>query len=192
MTRATETGETNTAIPVLSRLTTVYIPAEDRVRVSGRIGQGRVVVIWLTLRLLNRMVPMLTEWLEKQDAEVPRADLLQSVKQERARSQHTEKTRQETSQGEDVTVPADSPDAEWLAVSLELKQRDERLYLVFKDQGKDPEHVVALPLQPVQLRQWLNILRAAYRAGEWPVSVWPDWMEEPQAASAMTTSTSLH
>ncbi|MGM0632796.1 MAG: hypothetical protein ACQETO_06425 [Pseudomonadota bacterium] len=192
MSESTEVIDTRPTIPVLSRLTTVYVPVEDRVRVSGRIGQDRVVVIWLTLRLLNRMIPMLTEWLEKQDTAVPRGDLLQSVKQERAHSQHVEKAREDAGKGENVTVPADAPDDEWLALGLEFKQRDERLYLLFRDQPKDPGHTVALPLQPVQLRQWLNILRAAYRAAEWPVTVWPEWLQEPEAAASMTSSTSLH
>ena len=44
----------------LQRITTEYDEREDRIRVSGQLAQGEAVVLWLTQRLLNRLVPHLT------------------------------------------------------------------------------------------------------------------------------------
>ena len=51
---------------VLHRLTTDYVEEEDRIRVSGASANGDTVVLWLTQRLLNRLVPHLTAWLAAQ------------------------------------------------------------------------------------------------------------------------------
>ena len=43
----------------LQRCTTEYIATEDRLRLSGEIGTQSTVVLWLTQRLLNRLMPPL-------------------------------------------------------------------------------------------------------------------------------------
>ncbi|GAB4270445.1 MAG: hypothetical protein Kow0065_20260 [Methylomicrobium sp.] len=188
MNKTADQGTVASSVPVLSRITTVYIPTEDRVRLSGQVAPGRVVVVWLSLRLLNRMVPMLTEWLEKQDADLPRADLLQSVKQERARDQLLERARQD---GE-LPVPAEQPESDWLARSVDVQQRSDRMQLIFKDQPSPPQRLAALPLQPLQLRQWLNILLTAYAQAQWPLDVWPEWIREQVGVHKPRLASYLH
>ena len=55
---------------VLERCTTEYAEDEDRLRLSAELANGNTVVLWLTQRLLNRLVPHLVQWLEKQTAGV--------------------------------------------------------------------------------------------------------------------------
>ena len=43
----------------LGRVTTVYVDVEDRFRLSGEAQDGLVLVLWLTQRLLCRLVPHL-------------------------------------------------------------------------------------------------------------------------------------
>ena len=43
----------------LHRITTEYIDSEDRIRLTGQLASGDTVVLWLTQRLLNRLVPHL-------------------------------------------------------------------------------------------------------------------------------------
>ena len=38
----------------LTRLTTEYVPSEDRMRLAGETGPEASVVIWITRRLLDR------------------------------------------------------------------------------------------------------------------------------------------
>lgn len=50
----------------LQRITTEYRAQEDRLCLTGERANGDAVVLWLTQRLLNRLVPHLTGWLEQQ------------------------------------------------------------------------------------------------------------------------------
>ena len=52
---------------ILTSFTTEYIEQEDRLRLVGSFEQGKVVV-WLTLRLLQRLLPLFVRWLEQQQA----------------------------------------------------------------------------------------------------------------------------
>ncbi|MBC7859879.1 MAG: hypothetical protein H7Z39_14125, partial [Burkholderiaceae bacterium] len=76
----------------LQRITTEYVGVEDRIRLSGRddaddAGDGRTVVIWITQRLLQRLLPVLVEWLERQDGATLRADIARSFAQQAARAE---------------------------------------------------------------------------------------------------------
>lgn len=51
---------------VLQRVTTAYLENEDRLRLTGKLADGDIVVLWLTQRLLSRLVPHLTTWLARQ------------------------------------------------------------------------------------------------------------------------------
>ncbi len=55
----------------LKRMTTQYIGLEDRFRLTGEFGEGETVTLWLTQRILRRLLPPLLEWLAQA---VPRAD----------------------------------------------------------------------------------------------------------------------
>ena len=63
----------------LQRITTEYNEPEDRIRLSGELAQGDTVVLWLTQRLLNRLVPHLTAWLSQQLAPASSIPSVQAV-----------------------------------------------------------------------------------------------------------------
>lgn len=170
----------------LSRLTTVFHPGEDRLRISGQITDGRVEVIWLTQRLSNRLLPVLIEWLEKRESGAPRADLLQSVKQ------HSAQIQQAQSENEAV-VPAENAEIEWLALSLDIQQHTDKLRVIFKDSPKNPARTAVMELPAMLLRQWLNVLLLAYTQAEWSLEKWPAWMlEQIKPAKSPTSSRALH
>ena len=52
----------------LQRITTEYDEHEDRLRLSGELSDGSSVLLWLTQRLLYRILPHLTQWLGQHDA----------------------------------------------------------------------------------------------------------------------------
>ncbi len=45
----------------LQRITTEYVELEDRILLAGELGNREAVVVWLTQRLLQRLVPVLHE-----------------------------------------------------------------------------------------------------------------------------------
>lgn len=175
--------------PLLSKLTTVYVPAEDRIRISGDIGNNKVVNIWLTQRMLNRLLPHMTQWLEKlNNPSTQRADLLQSIEQQQAQSKHSERVQA----GQDTPVPPDEPHQEWLSLSVDIQMPENAFRLIFKDQEKNPTKLAVLQLQPVQLRQWLNVLFTVYKQGQWPSDAWPDWMQEQTLPAKAPAGKALH
>lgn len=169
----------------LQRITTQFIEVEDRIRLTGQVGEGQTVVLWLTQRLLQRLVPHLCQWLEKQIPVKPqepplRAQVQQSFAQQKARA---EIERQ-------APVRAEAVSLAWLVCSVDLKSGPLGARLVFKG-GNDAERVT-LGLSPKSLRQWLGILHDQYRAASWSSTIWPVWMEESRPARGSAPVTVLH
>lgn len=161
--------------PVLSKVTTQYDPVQDRIRLSGQFKNDKICVIWLTQRLLNRLIPHVTGWLEKQqDDNTPRGDLLNSIQQQRAKNKHAERVEQ----GLDTAVSADEAETEWLAQSLDIQLPASGVRVIFKDKAKEAEQMAVLELSPLLIRQWLNVLMANYKKAEWSHNAWPEWMQE--------------
>ena len=163
----------------LQRITTEYVEREDRIRVSGELADGRAVVLWLTQRLLNRLVPHLAAWLTGQVApassipcvQATHQDIVQSFAQQAARAQLAP----------EPPVRASSPIASWRVDSVDIAQGEDALVLTFKGEaGAQAE--LKLTAQP--LRQWLGIVFEQFLRGQWPTTAWPAWM---QAACPETT-----
>lgn len=155
----------------LQRLTTEYVEIEDRIRVSGELAGGGTVVLWLTQRLLDRLVPHLTAWLVRQGAaasgipsvEAVHQDVVQGFAQQAARAQLPPA----------APVRAASPQAAWRVDAVDITQGEDAVLLVFKGEG-GAQAVLHLAAQP--LRQWLGIVFEQFLCGAWPTTAWPDWM----------------
>lgn len=151
---------------VLERITTEYIDTEDRIRLSGEVGNDVPVVIWLTQRLLQRLLPKLLQWLENQNADMPHADILHGFAQQAAKAELAPQ----------APVLAGSDSTAWLVQSVDIEQSEQAVSLTFYGvNGQDP---VSLALAATPLRQWLSIVYDAYLKAEWPIEVWPGWLRE--------------
>lgn len=149
----------------LERFTTEYIEFEDRIRLSGELTQGETVVLWLTQRLLNRLVSHLTAWLEQQKGDSEHAQVLLEFQQQAA------------IQALKPLVPVQTPtDSQGVLVrSVDIASSAEAVQLGFKEQEGGP--VLGRIVLPADaLRQWLGIVHGQYLRGEWPTTVWPAWM----------------
>lgn len=154
---------------MLQRLTTEFVDVEDRLRLSGQDADGRVQVLWLTQRLLNRLCPALCQMLERA-GKGPHAGLLQGFEQEAARARHEPQ--------EPVQVPeqADS----WLVQAVDVTPTADGYLLRFRGTQEGQQASVLLPDTP--LRQWLAIVLEHYRRAGWPGADWPEWMDPAGAA----------
>lgn len=149
----------------LARVTTEYVAVEDRIRLSGESGQAAPVSIWLTLRLLQRLLPLLLEWVEGRDgAAALHSFALHSFAQQAARA--------ELAPQAPVRPPADH--AAWLALEVELVRSPRSVRLTLR--GAADGQAASLELTPKPLRQWLGIVHDAYVKGGWPLDAWPAWM----------------
>ncbi|MDX1491410.1 MAG: hypothetical protein R3332_08990 [Pseudohongiellaceae bacterium] len=147
----------------LKRITTEYVGSEDRFRLTGQLSEEEVVEVWLTQRLLLKLLPHHLNWLEKQsDSSLPK-EIVQSFAQQAAKAK-LKKEAPVTSKPETVS---------WIAHAVDLAPGDKAFQMAFK--GK--EDAAALRLNPTQLRQWLNIVRQIWQQASWPMDIWPEWME---------------
>jgi hypothetical protein len=152
-------------MPLLVRITTEYIDAEDRIVVRGEVEDDHPVMIWLTCRLLDRLIPHLCLWLEKRYAHLPSADVVLGFAQQEAQGQLVPQPPVEIS----------GKHLQWLVTAVDLQPGDEQIRLVFK--GEDSRGM-SVDFAATPLRQWLAILHHAYGAAQWPEGAWPGWMTE--------------
>jgi len=162
----------------LKRFSTRYVESEDRVRLTGRLDDGAPEVIWLTQRMLQRLIPALLQWLEGRGSESSHRQVLHAWAQQKARA--------DLVPGLPIQ-PADDSRA-WVARSAHIAKRAKGIRLTFKGTG-DEQVFVTFTVKG--LRQWLNIVYAAYARGGWPDDVWPDWIRE-SAAPQETPASALH
>jgi hypothetical protein len=175
---------------VLQRITTEYIDSEDRIRLSGETTPNQTVVLWLTQRLINRLVPHLLTWLEQQTvvsgglgADL-RSDVINSFAQQAAMS----------SLEQQEPVQVHTAHSSFLVHSVDVTVNQEVLRLTFKGQPKSnpstPPLGASVSMQTLPLRQWLSILHEQCRLGGWvPTTpeaagtVWPEWIQARHAGS---------
>jgi hypothetical protein len=164
----------------LQRVTTEYVDVADRIRVTGELPSGQPVVLWLTMRLLNRLLPPVLQWLERSMPDVGHAQMMLGFEQQAARAALEDQAP--------VLALADSDT--WLVIEIDVNLTDQQLQLRFK--GEAPKQQVALTLDGQSLHQWLNILHEHYRLAEWPMAVWPAWMDESKAPEPARPLASMH
>jgi len=147
----------------LARLTTQYSDIEDRIRLSGEVENGSPLVLWMTHRLARRVVPAFVEWLEKQNADLPMAEVRQEMAQQAAEA------------GLEPQAPVKAPGETngWRIDAIDLTFSGEAVRITFKN---DTGGKAQLDLGATPLRQWLGILRGCFERGEWPLDIWPDWL----------------
>jgi len=147
----------------LQRITTEYSDLEDRIRLSGETENAATIVVWLTQRLLERLLPVLLQWLEQQNAATSHAEMLHDFAQQVAKAGLIPQ----------IPVQAGADSMAWLALSVNIAQSEQAVSLTLRGiDGQD----VNLTLTANPLRQWLAILHTAYCNAGWPLAVWPEWM----------------
>lgn len=155
----------------LQRLTTEYVDAEDRLRLTGEIRPGETQELWLSQRLVMRLLPHLFLWLEKQGSTAFPAEIEQSLEQHAASA----------NLGDEAPVQRSGGRA-WLVEAVDMTAGDHVLRLSFRREG---EEAVSLTLSALHMRQWLTILRTLWNVAEWPLAVWPEWMAEAQVSTSL-------
>lgn len=153
----------------LQRITTTYVDAEDRLRLTGELNSGVTLEVWLSQRLLLRLIPHLTLWLEQRGTTAFPTEIEQALEQHAAsKNLSAEAPVQHTGEG-----------SSWLAQAVDMNAGDHAMRLAFRRDGETP---VTLTLTVQALRQWLSILRMLWVQAEWPADVWPEWLTSSQQA----------
>lgn len=173
-------------MPTATRFTTRYEMSEDRVKLSLELPDDNVQILWMTRRLLSRMVPHLLDRLQgigpiasgptetQQQAMAGNSDAVQRFNQEAAVSAIARQPAVTPSE----KTPA-GPVA-YLITSIDVRSGPQVIVLDFKS-GERVLH--SLPLGEDALRQWLSIVYSQYKAGGWNEAFWPNWIHGPEATN---------
>ena len=161
----------------IQRFTTEYMDVEDRIRLAGEVHASEPVVLWLTQRLLLRLLPHLLDWLEQQSSADVRGVLVQGFAQQAALA-HIKPQ---------APVSVRPIDTVWLVRAVDVTRSPDRLGLDFKlnpvaGSATAPALQPQLNFSAHTLRQWLGIIHQQYLRAQWPSHFWPDWLTEAQAA----------
>lgn len=160
---------------ILQRITTEYVEAEDRVRLCGAGAAGETVSLWITQRLLARLLKVIFNWTAEGDN--AQQALKNAFAQQAARASIQ------------LQPPVPAQNSAALVTTIDISHTAEALSLVFRG----AEGVAGqLTLQRPDVRQWLNILHDTWCRAEWPQDIWPDWMARPQAGAAAPLQITLH
>lgn len=185
----------------LQRFTTTYDISQDRISLVGQGSDGSPVhTLWLTQRLLRRLLPTLWQWLERHDtpqtdlgtaqAPITRASALHEMAQQAACAQLPGETEPP------VTPGLFSP--QWLVCSVQLRASAQGVELLLNNAQDDNAALpmdyacaqLAFTAQP--LRQWLDILRQLHQQADWPLDQWPQWLTAATGGPQNTGRPVLH
>lgn len=166
-------------MPLMHKMTSEFVEDEDRMRLTGELKEGGTVVIWLTQRLLTRLLPHLFKWLEKQSGSNLPTELVLSFAQQAARAELSPEPPVKSS--EDAQA--------WLACAVDITVEPTGLRLLFRSLQQEQAGVT---LQPQQLRQWLSILHDLWRRAEWSAGLWPEWIVSSDPAATPKLRAPLH
>ena len=158
-------------MPALSKFTTTYSESEDRLRLAGESADGVAsATLWLTQRLMNRLVAAITQWLEA-DA---RAQAPYSLDARLHNAFAQEAATRQLEPSAPVAVRPESPPL--LVTSVNLRREDDLYVVVFLVAG-DTSAPAFIRFSSTGLRQWLGIVHGLYHAADWPLAVWPEWFD---------------
>ena len=179
----------NAPPPRLQRVTTRYDADEDRLCLSGVTASGEMHAIWLTQRLLLRVLPHLFAWLEAAPPVGAAAAGPQTVG---AAVQAFSQQAAVAAQGRLAPVPRPHADAGWLVRGIGFSATGDEACLTFTSGPGGRGEALLLALASTPLRQWLGVVHSRWVVAGWPVAIWPAWMAPGAHASPGAGKGALH
>lgn len=165
------------------RFTTRYVAVEDRVALSIELKDGTVRLLWLTRRLLNRLVPRLLDRLIA-EPQWGHPAAVSTPQRNKVVQKFTQQAAVSGIQRQPAVVPSEKTPQRGVAIvitEIDILTGPQSLALAFKG-GKDV--LQSLPFSEEALRQWLGVVYLQYKVGGWRETFWPDWMEAPEPQEA--------
>jgi len=154
-------SETPGQPPQVKRVSTVYVPAQDRFRLAAEMEDGQVHAMWLTQRLLRLLIEPLSRHLQQTLPRTPREQV------KRTYVELMEKVGRKSA----APIAAAAPSAEWLIDAVNVSFKEPAVHLLFK--GEDG-HEAVMEIDAIKLRVWMGLLhRKSLKAG-WPGQLWPE------------------
>ena len=171
----TVTCESNA--PEITRATLAYHQIEDRLSLTCAFQDSELILLWLTARLINQLVPHLCKIV----AQVPElskdltdltsngAAVAAAITDQVAEAGLSDANRTELTS--DAEVVAGEGCISWVVTSIEIMQSPMLVQLVFRHNHENHRQV-SLSLEHTLLVQWLHGLRRCYVQAGWPMESW--------------------
>lgn len=154
----------------IQRFTTRYIAVEDRICLSAASAQGEVAQLWLTWRVLKKLLPILLEWLTPKLTENSEQATLAPVQEHAASKAVVPFVSESPAAGE---APEQVGHSEWLVTEIDISRLESAVRLAFK--GSQGEQVL-LAFSPEPLKSWLGMLYCLINnEADWEFTQWPSW-----------------
>ena len=170
----------------LKRITTEYIELEDRIRLAGLIEDNQTVSIWLTMRLLRRLISHCINLVDENTPELKTSLNRNEQSSKSLKNFVQQSAKQQIVAETPVIVRENSPNHH--AVEVDIKNDRAGVSITFKGEFSSSYSIY---LNNEQLRQWLAMLHMIWQKAEWPALIWPDWMSSSSLETASGT-TSIH
>lgn len=191
----------------LQKFTTEYLPEEDRIRLLCALQGEHTLTLWLTQRLLQRLVTPLCQWLQAQPrAGMPAAYGAQAVPTSAAYAMAQQGAQSALADPPPTPVPASAPGPQRLVHAVQAQVQGHQLQLTFQAAAMAGAAVAAegrattdaipqaytMAFTPTSLRQWLGILYRHAVQAQWPLEVWPQWFSVGEQADSAGPVVTLH
>jgi hypothetical protein len=167
----------------IQKITQCYDPEQDRIGLTTQNSEGQVLLLWLTLRLANRLAGTLVNWLDE--------DVKTLAAGHSTFSLHTwEQSAAQAQLRPEHPVARAAAQGEALLNAVDLVRDSNGYTLTFK---WGPEGAACLILTATELRQWLSILHRQFDIADWPKNAWPEWFATGSNSSTrLATHHQLH
>ena len=164
---------------VASRFTTRYNLEQDRIQLALALVDEKPIGLWLTQRLLTRLIPTLVNLLDSEKIRLSQNALeVHNIAQ-----QHAQNVVETQSDAQGEVVASD----EGLVEAIDLSRSARSAVLTFRCLGKQERY--SLTLGANQLRSWLSILCSTFHKAEWDTTAFPTWV---RSNTAMQEAAILH
>ena len=164
----------------LKKVTAEFIETEDRIRLSALTADDKTLALWLTQRLLSRLITHLAKWLEKKPADLSKA--LDSESNPQPEPHGSVKKSDSASLPDQTSVKIKKSDESILITEVDVKFGDNGIALILKSE-KETNAEISFTLS--EARQWVGMLHSLWHKAEWPSSLLPQWIGDnsPQETS---------
>lgn len=170
----------------LKRITIEYSEREDRIRLAGLTDNNQTIGLWLTMRLMSRLINHCLNLVEKNTPELEKTPATNQQSRKTVQKFIQQSAEQQLVDETAVKLANNSPNN--LIVEIDIKNDSKGVAITFKDELNSNYETY---LSSQQLRQWLGMLHMIWQKTEWPNLVWPDWMSNSPAETAPSL-TSIH
>ena len=162
--------------------TALYDRIEDRICMNAVDATGAKQSIYLTRRLMDRIIPVVAKHLEEKTPKGVPANVVQSMTQERVRQ-----VRKAEPPAEPVQADLETP--RWLCTTIQMSKQPSGLAVTLTG---DAACKAQIPLADPHLRTVLDIFRNSYAKAGWDLRVFPEWLGSEQAAAGQGTQVRLN